>query len=232
MEILTRADADGVAHLTLNRPDSKNALTTDLLLALRDELAMIQDSPRTRAVVLAGAGTAFCAGADLKELAVDPSPHGGQRRIRLVTEVIARLRNLEQPTIATVTGVAIGAGWGLALACDLTIASAAARFSLPEVRKGLRLPAAITARLVEVVGPVRAAEIALGGDVYDAHQGLAAGWVARELADDAAAVEHARTFARDLASRPRSSVSNVKQVLRRGVHPHLTPPPEYEWNEE
>jgi 2-(1,2-epoxy-1,2-dihydrophenyl)acetyl-CoA isomerase len=232
MDILRRTDQDGVCRLVLNRPDRRNALTTDLLRALTGELLDIQDSPHVRAVLLSGAGGTFCAGADLKEFAVDAPAHGRQRRIRLVTQVIGQLRNLEQPSLAVVSGAATGAGWGLALACDLTIAAADARFSLPEVRKGLRLPAVITSRLVEVVGPVRAAEIALGGEVYGAEQGRAAGWVARELPDGDAAMRHAETFAQELASRPRASVSNVKAVLRRGSHSDLTPPPEYLWNEE
>jgi enoyl-CoA hydratase/carnithine racemase len=232
MSELLRTTDGGVATLTLNRPDSKNALTTALLDSLRRTLDDLLDSPEVRVVVLTGAGGTFCAGADLKEFADAPSAEGGQRRIRLVTEVIARLRNLEQPTVAVVTGAAFGAGWGLALACDLTVASASARFSLPEVPKGLRLPSAITGRLLQVVGPVRTAEIALGGAVYGPEQGLAAGWLSQVLPDERAALEHARLFTRSVAAAPRSAVANVKQVLRRGSPHDLTPPPEYAWNEE
>ena len=232
MSDLLRTTDDGVATLTLNRPDSRNALTTGLLDSLRHTLDDLLDSPEIRAVVLTGAGGTFCAGADLKEFAEAPSAEGGQRRIRLVTEVIARLRNLEQPTVAVVTGAAFGAGWGLALACDLTVATASARFSLPEVRKGLRLPSAITGRLMQVVGPVRTAEITLGGAVYGPEQGMAAGWLSQVLPDEKAAREHARLFTRSVAASPRSAVANVKQVLRRGSPHDLTPPPEYAWNEE
>jgi enoyl-CoA hydratase/carnithine racemase len=179
METLLRTDDGGVTTLALNRPDRRNALTTDLLRTLLDQLDAVQDSPSVRVVVLAGSGGVFCAGADLNELAGSTDPHAAQRRIRLVTTVIDRLRNLEQPTIAAVSGAAYGAGWGLSLACDLTYATADAAFCLPEVRKGLRLPTAITSRLVEVVGPVRAAEIALTGATFSAAQGVDAGWVAR-----------------------------------------------------
>lgn len=230
-QLLRTTDA-GVVTLTLHRPESRNALTTELLRSLLAELADVQDSPEPRAVVLAGAGGAFCAGADLKELGTTPSAEDSQRRIRLVTEVIARLRNLEQPTIAVVTGPAYGAGWGLALACDLAVASSSARFSLPEVPKGLRLPPSITARLVEVVGPVRAADIALGGGTYGSDEGVALGWLAHALPDDESAHAHALDFARRLAASPRSSVAHVKQVLRRGSPHDLTPPPEYAWIEE
>jgi enoyl-CoA hydratase/carnithine racemase len=232
MDVLLRDDAVGVATLVLNRPDRRNALTTDLLRALAEELAAIQDSRHVRVVVLTGAGGAFCAGADLDEFAGSTDPHGPQRRIRLVTEVIARLRNLEQPTIAAVSGAAFGAGWGLALACDLTYASSDASFCLPEVPKGLRLPTAITSRLVQVVGPVRAAEIALVGGRHTAGDGVRAGWVAHELADADALTEHTLDVTRAMASRPRRALEQVEQVLRRGSYDELTPPAEYGWNEE
>ena len=232
MDLLLRADDEGVATLSLNRPDRRNALTTDLLRALLDELDAIQDSPHVRVVVLTGSGGTFCAGADLHEFAGAADPTAGQRRVRLVTTAIARLRNLEQPTIAAVAGAAFGAGWGLSLACDLTYATADAGFCLPEVRKGLRLPSAITARLVEVVGPVRAAEIALTGDTVTAEAGVAAGWVARTLPDPAAMADHVTALARALASQPRARVAQVTQVLRRSTSGELAPPPEYGWNEE
>jgi enoyl-CoA hydratase/carnithine racemase len=232
MDVLLRNDADAVATLVLNRPDRRNALTTDLLRNLVEELTEIQDSRHVRVVVLTGAGSTFCAGADLDEFADRSDPHGSQRRIRLVTEVIARLRNLEQPTIAAVSGAAFGAGWGLSLACDLTYASSEALFCLPEVAKGLRLPTAITARLAQVVGPVRAAEIALVGDRHTCADGVRAGWVARELTDADALAEHTTLIARAVASRPRRAVEQVEQVLRRGSYDELTPPFEYGWNEE
>jgi enoyl-CoA hydratase len=232
MAVLERADRDRVALLTLNRPDARNALTTELLCLLRDHLADIADSPGVGAVVLAGAHGTFCAGADLKEFAGKTSENGRLRRVRLVSQVIAQLRNLEQPTIASVSGAAVGAGWGLALGCDVTFASADARFSLPELRKGLRLPPAITTRLVEVVGPVRAAELALGGAIRDAASGAAAGWVARTFDDERTTLDHARKFAEQLAAVPGPVVAAVKQVLRRGSGSVLAPPPEYAWSEE
>jgi enoyl-CoA hydratase/carnithine racemase len=229
LEIVT---ADGVRTLTLNRPESRNALTTELLRQLRTALTDVRDDPGVRAVVLTGTGSVFCGGADLKELAGATSPGPSLARIRLVTEVVAALRNLEQPSIASVNGAAYGAGWGLSLACDVCFAVTGATFSLPEVRKGLRLPAAIVNRLVEVVGPVRAAGIAYDGDIHTVTEGLAAGWVNRELPDLPSLAEHAGGFARALATHPPSAVSTVKQVLRRGSPGELTPPPEYAWNEE
>jgi 2-(1,2-epoxy-1,2-dihydrophenyl)acetyl-CoA isomerase len=232
MDMLLRNDVQGVATVTLNRPDRRNALTTDLLRGLVEELSSIQDARHVRAVVLTGAGGSFCAGADLEEFANAPDPDGAQRRVRLVTEVIARLRNLEQPTVAAVSGPAFGAGWGLSLACDLTYASSDASFCLPEVAKGFRLPTAITARLVQVVGPVLAAEIALVGARHTASDGVRGGWVARELATPESVFEHSSKTAGALAAQPRRVVEQVERVLRRGAYDELTPPPEYGWNEE
>jgi 2-(1,2-epoxy-1,2-dihydrophenyl)acetyl-CoA isomerase len=232
MTVLNRRDERGVATLTLSRPALKNALSTELLVQLQSQLDRVRDSPEVRTVILAGAGDTFCAGADLREFPPDAGPDRSLRRIRLVTQVIAQLRNLEQPTLAVVQGPAYGAGWGLALACDLTIAADDARFSLPEVRKGLRLPSVIVARLVEVVGPVPAARIALGGEAYDAAQGAAAGWVAWRQPDAAQAGQFARDLARELAARPRTAVASVKRVLRPGSRAGLVPPPEYAWTEE
>jgi enoyl-CoA hydratase/carnithine racemase len=224
--------AEGVGTLTLNRPDSRNALTTELLRELRAAIAALRDDPDTRVVVLTGAGSVFCAGADLKELAGVDSPRPGLARLRLVSEVIAGLRNLEQPTIAAVNGPALGAGWGLALACDLCFAVSDASFSLPEVRKGLRLPTVIVDRLVAVVGPLKAAEIALGGGVHSVADARAAGWVNDELPDVPALARHACELARELAGHPRGAVATVKHVLRRGAPDQLAPPTEHSWNEE
>lgn len=229
---LVVSTSEGVTTLTLDRPHAKNALTTELLSELRAALAAIHDDPDVRVVVLTGAGTAFCSGADLKEFASGAAPRLALARIRLVTQVIAAIRTLEQPTIAAVNGAAYGAGWGLALACDLCFVAADASFSLPEVRKGLRLPTTIVNRLVEVVGPIRAAEIAFGGATYSAEDALAAGWVSESLPDAPALTKHTTEFARELATRPRSAVSTVKQILRRSSAAELTPPPEYSWNEE
>ncbi len=134
-----------------------------------------------RVVVLGGAGESFCAGADLGEFPDGASAAQSLARLRLVSEVLEQLMDLEQPTLATVNGSAVGAGWGLALACDLCFASAGAGFALPEVAKGYRLPAVLVARLVQVVGPVRAAQITFGGDTYPTTDAVAGGWVSRVL---------------------------------------------------
>jgi enoyl-CoA hydratase/carnithine racemase len=181
---VTRTAADGVVELRLDRPGSRNALTTAMLRDLRDHLRDVQDDPDARVVLLTGGGPAFCAGVDLQEIPADAPADARQARIRLVAEVIARLLELERPTIAAVHGAAVGAGWGLALACDVCIAAADATFGLPEVAKGFRIPQLLMLRLAQLAGPVRAADIAYSGARLTAADALSAGCVARVLSDE------------------------------------------------
>jgi enoyl-CoA hydratase/carnithine racemase len=227
-----RRDDAGVTELRLNRPERRNALTTELLRELQAHLASIQDDPQTRVLILLGAGDVFCAGADVKEFPPDAPPQLGLARIRLVADVLRRLRELEQPTVAAVTGPAIGAGWGLALACDLCFAAREATFSLPEVHKGFRLPGPLVARLIQVVGPVRAAEIVFGGAVHSAEEALHGGWVTRLSPTSDDVVEEARRLAAGLASRPRRALLAVKNALRQATPVGPLPPMELVWNEE
>ena len=230
--VVTRSDREGVAELRLERPQSRNAVNTELLLELREQLGAIQDDVTARAVVVAAAGPAFCAGADVREFAEDAAPQGPLRRIRLVTEVLRRLGELEQPTLAAVHGPAVGAGWGIALACDVCYATADATFSLPEVAKGFRIPELLMRRLVDVVGPVRAADLAFTGRECPAEEAARAGCVARIFADRDALLAAARELARTLAAQPRRSVGTAKQPLRtRGPHVPF-PPPDLIWTED
>jgi enoyl-CoA hydratase/carnithine racemase len=127
-------------------------------------------------------------------------------------EVLHELRALAPPALAAVHGPAIGGGWGLALACDLCFASRAASFCLPEVAKGFRLPAPLMRRLTEVVGPVRAAELAYAGTRWAPEEALAAGCVTRVYEDRDALLSAARTLCAEIASRPARSLATVKGV--------------------
>jgi enoyl-CoA hydratase len=229
---LVRTVRNGVVWLELSRPQSRNALTTALLLSLREQLTLIGDDPNARVLVFSGAGTAFCAGADITEFAPGSPPRLSLTRVRLVSEVLARIRALEQPTIAAVAGPAIGAGWGLSLACDLCFCAADAVFCLPEITKGFRLPGVIVHRLISIVGPVRAAEITLGGEKFDAQQALAWGWATRVFDDAGTLRERSWELAYHLATRPRRSLAAATGPLRHDTSPELTPPSDYGWPEE
>lgn len=232
---LARTEEDGVVWLQLARPERRNALTSALLRALREQIRALGDDPVAKVVVVTGAGGAFCAGADLTEFAQaspEEAARGGLARVRLVAEVLDGIRRLEQPTIAAVAGPAVGAGWGLALACDLCFVARDARFRLPEIPKGFRLPGAVMNRLIDIVGPVRAAHIAFSGEVFDAQQALDWGWAGEAAADEASLRERVRGFARALASRPRRVLAGATGPLRRDPRPEPVPPTEYAWNEE
>jgi enoyl-CoA hydratase/carnithine racemase len=231
MNGLTVTSAAGVVSIRLDRPDQRNALTTALLDDLRAALRAIADDATARAVVVSGAGPAFCAGADLAEIPPDAPADAGIRRVRLVAEVASLLRQLPQPTIAAVHGAAVGAGWGLALMCDTCFVSSDATFSLPEVPKGFRLPSVIIQRLVEVTGPVRAADLVLSGRRLCATDAVAAGIAARVLELDdlhATATEVAST----LASRRRDRVLAATTALRTRSTSTVHPAAEFTWTEE
>ncbi len=229
---VARIDRGGVVELRLDRAERRNALSTAMLRELRDRLQEVQDDPAARVVLLSGDGPVFCAGADLEELGPDAPADARQARIRLVAEVLARLLQLERPTIAAVQGAAVGAGWGLALACDVCFAAADATFSLPEVAKGFRIPQLLMLRLAQLAGPMRAADIAYSGARLTAADALAAGCAARVLADEEALHTAAWELAESLADRPRASIASVRQPLR-ALAPHTPfPPPELDWTEE
>lgn len=221
MTTILRTIHSRVATLTLNRPEKRNALTVDMLDQFVTTLADTAADQDVRAVVLTGAGGAFCAGADLTEFADRPQDPGRSRRTALVSEAMRLLQRLPQPVIAAVAGPAIGAGWGLSLSCDITYAARDAVFRLPEIVKGFRLPPAIPARLREVVGQVHAADILLAGEPHGASDGLAAGWVARVVDGPETVLAAAADVAARVAEQPAETIARTLPILR-----HRAPAPD------
>jgi enoyl-CoA hydratase/carnithine racemase len=204
---VSRTDRGGVAELVLDRPERRNAFDVALLEALSERLRTLGDC---RAVLLTGAGEAFCAGADLHETA-------RERRFALIAEVLVALGELPQPTVAAVHGPAIGGGWGLALACDVCFASRDATFCLPELAKGFRLPEPLMRRLSQVVGPVRAAGLAYAGTRWTAQDALAGGAVARVLGSREELLAAARELCAALAAVPPASMATAKPNRTEGA---------------
>jgi enoyl-CoA hydratase/carnithine racemase len=222
----------GVAELRLDRPDRHNAVDTELLRCLRDELAALAEDRQVKVVVLSGAGPSFCAGADLAEFADGPvDPADMLARVRLVIACVRGLLAFEPVTIAAVHGSAIGAGWGLALGCDVCWAAEGATFALPEVAKGYRIPRALVTRLAQVVGPVRAAELVLSGTRLDVDAAVAMGAVTRRFPDDTALRREALAFAAQLAAHPRRVLAGAVDPLRALAAPGASPEFEYQWPE-
>lgn len=201
---------DGVAWLTLDRPDRRNALDRALRAALSASLAELDRDDDVRVLVLTGADPAFCAGVDLKEGATQPPGHplaGGQE------PVTAGLDALRTPILAAVNGPAYGGGFELALACDVRIAAEEARFALTEARIGSFPGSGGVQRLARAVGSSLAAQLVLTGDALDAAGALRAGLVSEVV--PAAELRHrVDTIARRIAANAPLSVLAAKQSLR------------------
>lgn len=173
-ELISLERKDGVAHLTLERPDKLNAITVALRDELLDALAAIAADETTRCVVLSGRGRAFCTGQDLSERA--PILAGvdmdlGAALNEGINRVILALSQLPQPVVVAVQGAAVGAGASLALACDILVAADNARFHFSFAKLGLSADGGASWFLSRKIGSARAASILLRGDYFDATTG-------------------------------------------------------------
>jgi 2-(1,2-epoxy-1,2-dihydrophenyl)acetyl-CoA isomerase len=215
-------DIDGpVATLTLDRPETLNALTVAVKVALRETLERLAADREVRVVILTGAGRAFCAGQDLAERELpDAAPLDVELRERY-NPIIHALRSMGQPVIAAVNGVAAGAGASLAFACDLRIASADARFVLAFGRIGLVPDTGATWFLPRIVGAARAAEMALVGDPIQADEALRMGLVSRVVSTNELMPE-ARALAGRIAAGAPLALALTKGALERAATIDLT----------
>ncbi len=205
----------GVITLTLNRPDRLNALSPDMLSGLAQALARIAGDTAARVVVLTGAGRGFCAGGDVKRMAAGAIDYGAPDAtavLRAKMDVARQLHELPQPTIAAVNGPAAGAGLCLALACDLRIAAASARFVTGFARVGLPGDFGGSYFLTSVLGPAKARELYLTGDALDAAAAERIGLVTRTV-PDAALHDETMTLARRLAAGPPLAYGYMKRNL-------------------
>jgi 2-(1,2-epoxy-1,2-dihydrophenyl)acetyl-CoA isomerase len=218
--------ADGIATLTLNRPDALNALDDGLKRALLGAIGEIRHDRRVRVVVLTGAGRAFCAGQDLREAGAGASNLAALLR-ETYNPIILGLRALDQPVIAAVNGVAAGAGASLALACDLRIAAEGASFLLAFGRVGLIPDSGATWFLPRLLGPARAAELAFTTDPLSAADAERFGLVNRVVPADRLGDE-TRTLAARLASAAPRALALTKRALDRSLEVGLAEALDYE----
>jgi enoyl-CoA hydratase/carnithine racemase len=207
---------DGVATLTLNRPERLNALGDTLREDLLDAVTRASADADVRVMILTGAGKGFCAGGDVK--AMNEAKEG--RRERPLLEKIApgrdrtllAMRAAPQPIIAAVNGAAAGAGMNLALACDLRVASTAAKFSQAFVKRGLHPDWGGTYFLPRIVGMARACELIFTGEVVDAAEALRLGLVSR-VVEPEALLPTAQELARRIAAGPPVAIRLAKGSL-------------------
>ena len=193
---------DGVAFVTINRPDKLNALNDATVAEIDAAFAAIAADPATRGVVLTGAGEkAFVAGADIAELATQSPVDGKERSIR-GQRVLDRIERLGKPVIAAVNGFALGGGCELAMACHVRIASENAKLGTPEVKLGIMCGYAGTQRLPRLVGKGRALEMLLTGEMVDAAEALRIGLVNRVVPRDKLLAEAEGLMRKMLANGP------------------------------
>ena len=213
-QIRTQVEAEsGIARITLNNPDRRNALNRLLVADLSTALVDADADPTVRVVLLDAEGPDFCAGADLREVqaAVEEGVLASLSDAEALGDLFIQIRRMEKPVIAAVQGRALAGGCGLATACDLVLASSDAEFGYPEVRLGF-VPAMVIAILRRSVGEKRAFELVALGDRIDAPQALTYGLVNKVFDSESFEVQALET-AREMAARSASALRLTKRLL-------------------
>jgi enoyl-CoA hydratase/carnithine racemase len=214
VETVTVSRDGGVVTVTMNRPERKNALSGAMLEELRSTFDAVARRPGDRVLVLTGAGGEFCSGADLSDAGGGAFGDSASslELVRRVGDVALPRHRLSKPTIAKVDGVAVGAGLGLAIACDLVLASERARLSMIFVRRALSPDCATSWLLPRLVGTQKAKELTFFGEILDAETARRIGLVNRVVPnEDLEAVVTA--WADRLAQGPALSLSTAKALL-------------------
>jgi enoyl-CoA hydratase/carnithine racemase len=217
-QVLGRIE-DRVAVLVLNRPDARNALTLEMKQALAHWIPALGADPEVGCVLLTGAGSAFCAGGDTKKMARDgvlPAPEERKRQLRWEHGIPLALHRLEKPTLAALPGAAAGAGFALALACDLRIAAESTVVTTAYARLALSGDYGASWFLTHLVGTARARELMFGAERLDARACERLGLLNR-VVPDAALEREAMDWARRLAAGPPIALRFMKDDLNRAL---------------
>jgi 2-(1,2-epoxy-1,2-dihydrophenyl)acetyl-CoA isomerase len=207
---------DGIATLTLNRPERLNALGDTLRDDLQDALTVAGDDPAVRVLIVTGAGKGFCSGGDVKAMSERKESGSGRPLMEKVApgrdRTVQAQRDITKPVIAGVNGAAAGAGMNLALACDMRLASSAAKFSQAFVKRGLHPDWGGTYFLPRIVGTAKACEMIFTGEVIDAQEALRLGIVSAVHAPEAL-MPAALSLARKMADGPPIAIRLAKRAI-------------------
>lgn len=216
-EILLVQKVDGVATVTLNRPQAMNALSRGLRGELVQAFGALRGDASVGVIILTGAGRAFCAGLDLKELGGERGggSAGDNEAAIAGADVVAAVSGVPQPVIGAINGFAITGGFELALACDVLIASTAARFADTHARVGIMPGWGLSQKLSRTIGIYRAKELSLTGNYLSADQADAWGLVNRVVAPEAL-LRTCQALARDMLSCEPDVMRRYKQVIDQG----------------
>jgi 2-(1,2-epoxy-1,2-dihydrophenyl)acetyl-CoA isomerase len=229
--VLSRIER-GVAWITLNLPERKNAISPEMREELLAALDRAREDDEVRAVVITGAGDAFCAGADLARSTVTKPPDAEERRPdaratreamrRGIQRIVRAIWELDKPVVAAVNGIAAGGGAQLALVCDLVIAASSARFVEIFVKRGLAVDSGGAYLLPRLVGLARAKELVFFGEPIDASEAQRIGLVNR-VVPDAELASAAREWAEKLASGATRAIGASKLLMNRAIDPAMGP---------
>jgi enoyl-CoA hydratase len=215
--VLLERPAEGVALVRINRPDARNALNMAVRRLLASHLVALSEDDAVRCIVLTGNEKAFAAGADLKEMATLDSIGAMQRKTDKLWRDIA---SCTKPVIAAVSGLALGGGCELAMACDIIIAGESAKFGQPEVKVGVMPGGGGTQRLIRAVGKYKAMKICLTGELFSAKEAFDMG-LASEVVPDAEVEKRAVAMAAQIASMAPIAVQQTKEVINAGQDVNL-----------
>ncbi len=211
-QTLTLAEQGGIALLTFNRPDKRNAISYELIDELLAALEKLQ-SGTIRVLLLTGAGNSFCSGMDLEDLKAITGRTAAENRkdSETMAHLFRSIYEFPRPTIAAVNGPAVAGGCGIATLCDFTIASTEAKFGYPEVHIGF-VPAIVSAWLVRQIGEKAARELLLTGRIISADEALRIGLIT-EIAEPARLLERAHELALQLLKNSPGSLAATKKLL-------------------
>ena len=210
--VTCRREADGLAIVTIDRPERRNALNLDVKRRLTTIVETLADDSAVRVAILTGAQGVFVAGTDVAEMApMTPTEH----TLLATDQVFTVLRRFPKILIAAVEGYALGGGCELALACDLIVAGESARLGQPEIRVGIMPGAGGTQRLLRTVGKYRAMRMVLTGEPVGAREALVMGLLS-DVVPDGMALERAMDLARTICRMPPLAVRAIKEVMQLG----------------
>ncbi|WP_040378787.1 enoyl-CoA hydratase/isomerase family protein [Dethiobacter alkaliphilus] len=222
---------DGVATLTLNAPEKRNAQTPELTEEFPRAIAEINNNPDIKAVIITGSGKAFCAGGDLQMLKdkLDQPPEQNRREMLAFYKAYLSVLQLDVPSIAAINGYAIGAGLSFALGCDIRIAATAAKMGFTFLNIGLHPGMGTTCLLPHVVGTARAAELVFTGKLIDGEEAFRMGLVNKAVPLPKLQ-EYVWETARQIAAKPASAVRMTKKALLKYKLRYLEETLDYEAN--
>ncbi|MES2004046.1 MAG: enoyl-CoA hydratase-related protein [Bacteroidota bacterium] len=211
---------NGIANITLNRPDKLNSFNREMALLLQDKLDECASLKEIRCVYITGAGKGFCAGQDLAEV-VDPNGPGMQKILsEHYNPIITRLRNMPKPVIAAINGVAAGAGANLAFACDIVVATQSASFIQAFSKIGLIPDSGGTFHLPRLIGFQRASALMMLGDKVSSTDALQMGMLYKVFSDESFE-EESKKIATTLSQMPTRALAYIKHALNRSLSNNL-----------